>query len=266
MTPPPRSAGQSARVRCLSARAGNAPQATDATRCRNHAGHDISRRADRGVEAARRNLSVARRCDARDHVARAAIEAAVAATAQAVVRGLVAAVAIKSAVLVLAVASFLSAGRRDRGFEQSRGRRFLGKSLALNLEAGAAVAPPKSIGMAIRCQTEPFARLGTTRFRHNFDGGNWGTVGRVSYTPDGRSLVTVSARTAKVWDIATEHLVQTIDADLWRSQLMAKRCSQRNRGFTFPAEINLACSGLSSFPPVARYVKSRPLLMNPSSF
>jgi WD40 repeat protein len=58
------------------------------------------------------------------------------------------------------------------------------------------------------------ARLGALRFRHNYFGGNWSTVSGVAYAPDGRTLVTVGAGDARVWDVASEHLVRTIDADL----------------------------------------------------
>ena len=143
----------------------------------------------------------------------AVVEAAVGAIAQAVVRGLVAAVAIKTVVLVLAVASFLSAGAAI--------------AVLSNREAGlpAQQPQPKPEGLALPRASRvdrygdplpegAIARMGTTRFRHNWEGGNWGTVERVSYTPDGRSLVTVGARKASVWDVVTGRLVRTMDADL----------------------------------------------------
>jgi RNA polymerase sigma factor (sigma-70 family) len=143
----------------------------------------------------------------------AVVEATVAAIAQAVVRGLVAAVAIKSAVLVLAVLSFLSAGAAI-AILTNREAEIPRQEPPLKREAGASPRASKVDRYGDPLPEGAIARLGTTRFRHNFDGGNWGTVGRVSYTPDGRSLVTVGARNANVWDIATEHLVQTIEADL----------------------------------------------------
>ena len=141
------------------------------------------------------------------------VASAVAAIAQVVVRALVSAVAIKTAVLFLAVASFLSAGAaiavltfREAAFAQ--------ELPPLHREAGASPHASKVDRYGDPLPEGAIARLGTTRFRHNYFGGNWTTVRRVLYSPDGRSLVTVAAGEAHVWDVASPHLIRTIEADL----------------------------------------------------
>ncbi len=59
------------------------------------------------------------------------------------------------------------------------------------------------------------ARLGTARFRHNHDGGNWNRINRLVLAPDGRTLITVGIDgETRVWDVASGHLIRAIDADL----------------------------------------------------
>jgi len=141
----------------------------------------------------------------------AVLEAGVAALAAAVTRGLAVA-SVKTAAVLLVAVSLISAGA---------GMAVLGGhpgGLPREQDPPRAEAPAHARDSGVDRYGDPLprgaiARLGTTRFRHNYWGGNWTTNQRVVYGPDSRSLVTVGAREARVWDLESERLIRTIEAD-----------------------------------------------------
>jgi RNA polymerase sigma factor (sigma-70 family) len=192
--------------------------------------------------------------DARAEISRALVDAtltstsrggvvkpAVAAIATAVAHGLAAKAAIKVATVILAFASLLSAGA---GLAAMAAR---GEASPRAQDPPREKTAPGARAIALDRYGDPLpegaiARLGAMRFRHNYFGGNWSTVRGVAYAPDGRSLVTVGAGEARVWDIVSEHLIRTIDADLGAlspdgKTLFAEKSTERFSGGSKPGMV-----------------------------
>ncbi len=130
---------------------------------------------------------------------------ALAATAQ---RGLAVATALKTAALLAAVVTFISAGT---GIAMLVGRAGRLPQEQDRSKGNAVTSHPGVDRYGDPLPKGAIARLGTTRFRHygaNFNGD------RAFLTPDGKILLTASADgEARAWELATGRLVQSTDAD-----------------------------------------------------
>jgi RNA polymerase sigma factor (sigma-70 family) len=160
------------------------------------------------AELSRALVDAALAVTSRGGVARASI-AALAAT---VARGVTKVALIKLAAGIMAVVSLLSA---------LAGAAFMARQSAILPSSQDSPRGEIAVGaraVALDRYGDPLpagaiARLGAMRFRHEYTGGEWGRVRDVFFVPDGRSIVTVGAGEARVWDAASEHLIRAIDAD-----------------------------------------------------
>ena len=130
---------------------------------------------------------------------------ALAATAQ---RGLAVATALKTAALIVAFVTFISAGA---GIAVLIGRAGRLPQDQDSTQGKTAAGAPGVDRYGDPLPKGAIARLGTTRFRHygsNFNGD------RAFLAADGKMLLTASADgEARVWELATGRLVQSTDAD-----------------------------------------------------